>query len=122
MKRLKFLFYSSYVFFALSVPTFASAIQLVNCEKNCGWNEFFALINTVIHFTLFYMALPIAAIMFAYAGVLLVIAGEESSSAKTKAKEIFTNAVIGLLIVLAAYLIIKTILSILGYEGAWIGF
>ena len=41
---------------------------------------------------------------------------------KTEAKNIFTNAVIGLVIAVAAFLIIRTILSILGYDGSWIGF
>ena len=66
------------------------------------------------------MALPIAAIMIAYAGFLLITAagGEQ----KTKAKNIFFNAVIGLVIAAAAWLIIRTLLLIVGYEGDWIGF
>lgn len=86
-----------------------------------GWKEFLALINNVISFILKVLALPIAAIMFAYAGFLLVTSGG-STEARGKAKNIFTNTAIGLIIVAGAYLIIRTILSILGYDGAWIGF
>jgi hypothetical protein len=68
------------------------------------------------------MVIPIAAIMFAYAGFLMVTAGGEAAHARTKAKSIFTNAVIGLIIAVACWLIIKTILSILGFNGSWIGF
>jgi hypothetical protein len=52
----------------------------------------------------------------------LVTAGGEAAGARTKAKNIFTNALIGLIIAVAAWLIVRTILSILGYQGAWIGF
>jgi hypothetical protein len=60
--------------------------------------------------------------MFAYAGFLLVTAGGEAAGARTKAKSIFTNAVFGLVLAVAAWLIVNTILSILGYTGDWIGF
>ncbi len=87
----------------------------------CGWNEFLMLINNVIYFILYGLAMPIAAIMFAYAGVLLVQA--QGGEAKTKAKEIFLNAVYGLAIAAAAWLIVKTLLAVLGYkDAAWIGF
>src|SRR3989338_1553177 len=99
---------------------------LVSCGLGsgeiCDFKAFMGLINTVIRFALFYLAVPISAIMFAYAGFMLITAGEEASSARTKAKDIFTNAVIGLAVAAGAWLVIRTILSILGYDGAWIGF
>ena len=95
---------------------------IVPDASKCDFNQLMNLVNTVIHFILFDLAIPIAAIMFAYAGFLLVTAGGEAASARTKAKSIFTNAVIGLVIAVAAWLIIRTILLILGYEGTWIGF
>ena len=66
------------------------------------------------------MAVPIAAIMFAYSGFLLVTAA--GSDTKTKAKNIFFNTVLGLVFALAAYLIIKLILLTLGWDSSWIGF
>jgi amino acid transporter len=79
-----------------------------------GFTEFMKLIDNVIKFIILNLALPIAAIMFAYAGFLLVTApGEE---AKTKAKSIFTNVVIGLVLAVGAWLIVKTLLSIAGYK------
>lgn len=82
----------------------------------CGFSHFIKLINNVISFILFGLALPIAAIMFAYAGFLLVTAGEESAHARTEAKTIFKNAVIGIVLAAGAWLIVKTLLSILGYK------
>lgn len=81
----------------------------------CDFDAFMKLINIVINFILFYMAMPIAAIMFFYAGFKLVTSGG-NSEARGKAKNIFTNAVIGLVLAVGAWLIIKTILSILYYK------
>lgn len=106
----------------LVIPVFSSAATpLVQCTENCGFNEFMALIGNVVRFTLFDLALPIAAIMFAYAGFLLVTSGG-STEQRGKAKKIFTSVAIGLIIAVAAWLIIHTILLTLGYDGKWIGF
>ena len=114
------------VFLILIMPAVSLAEGgLVHCgnpgEKPCDFNGFMTLINTVINFILFDMVIPIAAIMFAYAGFLLVTSAG-SPEAKTKMKSVFTNTVLGLIYAVAAFLIVKTILSILGYEGTWIGF
>jgi len=90
-------------------------------ECTWGFKEIMTLINTVISFILFKMVVPISAMMFCYAGFLLLTSGGEASQ-KTKAKNIFTNVVIGLIIAAASWLIIKLVLSVLGYDGAWIGF
>ena len=84
-------------------------------DPACTFDDIMNLINRVINFILTTLVIPIAAIMFAYAGVLLVTAGGEVASKRTKAKEIFTNALIGLVIAVACWLIVKTVLSILGY-------
>ena len=89
-----------------------------NITNPCGFNDVLTLINTVIKFILFNLALPIAAIMFAYAGFELVTSGG-STEKKSKAKEIFTNVAIGLIVIAVAFLIIQTILSIVGYDQSW---
>jgi len=87
------------------------------CEAN-GIKYLMDMINTVINFILVYLAVPIAAIMFAYAGFLLVFSGGESSK-RTKAKDIFINVALGLVFVAAAWLIVHTVLSIVGYDQTW---
>lgn len=91
-----------------------------NKQGDCNWNTLMTLINNIVNFVLFRMAIPIAAIMFAYAGILLLTSGGDSAK-KTKAKELFTGVAIGLIIAAAAWLIVNTILSILGYTntGTW---
>jgi hypothetical protein len=87
----------------------------------CSWNKLITLINNVINFVLFTLALPIAAIMFAYAGIMLLTSGGDTSKMK-KAKELFVGVAIGLVVAAGAWIIVHTILSILGYSGSWIGF
>ncbi|MFH1608850.1 MAG: pilin [Patescibacteria group bacterium] len=86
-----------------------------------GWDQLMGLVNNIVNFVLFVLAVPIAAIMFAYAGILLLTSGGDSAK-KTKAKDLFVGVVKGLVIASAAWLIVHTILSILGYAGSWIGF
>ncbi len=88
----------------------------------CEFNDFMGLVNKVVNFILASLVIPIAAIMFFYAGFLMITAGGESASSRTRAKHIFTNAVIGLVLAAAAWIIINTLLSILGFDGSWIGF
>jgi len=123
---------SIFIFTILAIPILSFAAQdplssgLVPCDgsvaRPCDFNAFMTLVNTIIKFILFNLAVPIAAIMFVYAGFLLVTAGGEAAGARTKAKTIFTNAVLGLIFAAAAWLIVRTILAILGYQGDWIGF
>ncbi len=87
----------------------------------CQWDDLLTLVNNVTTFVLKYMAVPIAAIMFAYAGFLMVTSAGSTES-RSKAKNIFFSTVLGLVIALAAWLIIKLILTTLGWKGDWIGF
>jgi Type IV secretion system pilin len=128
MKNTKKILIYLAIFLVLIVPMLSFAYKLgdplvPSCTPKCSFNDLMTLVNNVITFILYYMAVPIAAIMFAYAGFLMVTAGGEAAGARTKAKGIFFHAVIGLIIAVAAFLIIKLILSILGYtDAAWIGF
>lgn len=134
MKKITKILIFVFIFLMLIMPVISLAAGtnppattgLVPCDNSignlCDFDAFMALINKVITFILFDMALPIAAIMFAYAGFLMVTAGGEIAGARTKAKTIFTNTLLGLVFAVAAWLIINTILSILGYNGTWIGF
>jgi len=86
-----------------------------SAENPCGFDQFLTLINTIVNI-LFVMVVPIAAIIFAYAGFELITSGGETSK-REKAKKIFTNVAIGLIVAAAAFLIVKTVLSIVGYTG-----
>jgi len=83
--------------------------------EGCGFNQLMTLINNVITFLLFTVATPLAAIIIAYAGWLYLSSGGNSSDV-TKAKKILMNVVIGYVIGLAAWLIVKTIITSLGVD------
>jgi len=51
--------------------------EIINPCETDGFGYLMEMINLVINFILFKMAVPIAAIMFAYAGFLLVFSGGE---------------------------------------------
>ena len=110
---------------ALSFAQTGEGNGLIPCgntgQPDCIFKYFMDLVNNVIKFILFTLAVPIAAIMFFYAGFKMVTSAGSAES-KTQAKNIFSNAVYGLVFVAGAWLIIRTILLILGYKGDWIGF
>ncbi|MEK7569642.1 MAG: hypothetical protein AAB500_02010 [Patescibacteria group bacterium] len=110
--------------FVVVAPKISFAKDIIPCDGvtvKCDFDKFLALINNVIGFVLFNLAMPIAAIMFAYAGIKLVTSGG-STEARSSAKSIFTNTAIGFIVAVLAFLIVKTILAILGFKGDWLGF
>lgn len=122
-----------FIFLILIAPALSFAQQLnppgpnglVPCDNSasnpCGFAQLMTLVNNVINFILYGMVIPIAAILFAFAGFELVTSGGSTEKRGT-AKKVFTNVVIGLVIAMACWLIVKLVLTILGYQGAWIGF
>jgi hypothetical protein len=111
-------------------PQFSGGLVPCGTEKDpitkkilnkCTYDHIFELINNVINFILYILAIPIAAIMFAYAGFLYLTSGGDTGKV-SKATSIFGDVAMGLVFVAGAWLIIKTVLSILGYDGSWIGF
>ncbi len=85
----------------------------------CNAEHFIIMVNRVIEFVLIYLVLPIAAIMFAYAGAKLMFSGGDTE-ARSQAKALFWNIVKGVLFIAGAWLIVTTILSVLGYTGSTI--
>jgi len=84
--------------------------------EDCDFNKFITGIQTLINFLLFVIAIPLAALAFAWAGVLYMKAGTPTGSesdAKT-AKGIFGSVAYGLAIGLGAWLLVSTILGSFG--------
>jgi hypothetical protein len=88
---------------------------LVACSGvDCDFNSLIATVNRVIDFLIKYIAFPLVAIVIAWAGIKLLISGG-SSEAKSSAKSMIGKVVIGLIIALLSWVIIKLILVTLGY-------
>lgn len=82
--------------------------------RSCGFNDFIVLINNIIKYIIV-LIIPIMAIVFAYAGFLFLTSGGDSAK-RTKAKKAMTSAIIGIVIILSAWLIVRTIVRALGVD------
>jgi hypothetical protein len=99
----------------LFVPELAGAQGLVPvmCDnpQTCGTCEFAQLINNVVGFLIFFASLA-ATLLIMYGGFRLVTSGGNVSE-KQAAKSTIINTLIGYVIILAAFLIVDTILGVL---------
>jgi len=120
----KTIFTHALVFLAVFVPVIAFA-QLFDpskglvggvCEDGqCTFENITDLVRRIMNF-IFYMSVPVAALLFAYAGFLFATAGPNASQAQ-KAKTIFTNVAVGFGIILAAWLIVYTVAGSIIEDG-----
>lgn len=78
----------------------------------CTFNHLITLAQNVINFLIFRIAAPLGAIMFAYAGFLYVT-NRGNEGQVTQAHEIFLYVFWGLVIALAAWLLVNFILVFL---------
>ena len=94
----------------LALPVVAWAQVGIPCDgPNCDFNSLIQLINNIIKFLMFSVAVPLAALGFMFMGGKMVISSNKES-AKTEAKEGIGLIIKGFLIMLGAYVFIKTIL------------
>ncbi|MBX4192345.1 pilin [Candidatus Parcubacteria bacterium] len=85
---------------------------LVPCTGiNCNLCAAGRLIQNIINFMIG-ISIPLAALLFAWAGALYWSSGASPGN-KDRAKHIFTDAIIGFVIAIAAFLIVQTILKVL---------
>ena len=83
-----------------------------NANGGCGWNEISALVENLLQ-TLFIIGLFAAGCMVAYAGWLLIRKGSDAG-ARTRARKIFQNIVLGLILLFSAYYIVDLVLTKVG--------
>ena len=81
---------------------------------DCGFCDLQILAQNIINFLIF-LAIVVAILMFVYAGFLLVTAGANEGQI-SRGKSIFWTVFIGLFIILAAWLIIDTVMKTF-YKG-----
>lgn len=94
----------------------AQTTTLVPCDgPECDWNSLMALARNVVDFLLYGLALPVAAIAFAYAGFQLVVNGA-SDKARESAKNAFLYAGIGLVVAFGAWVIVRFVMAALFQE------
>lgn len=106
-------FFITLVLLFLLFAVSASAAGLVPCSGlNCEPCDIFVGFANIIKFLVFTITPLAAGIMIVASGLILMFGGTES--AKTMGKKMFTNTVIGLVIVFTSWLIINTIITTVG--------
>lgn len=99
-----------------TVPT-TTYSGLVACDgPDCDFNAFLNTVNRVVNFLIFIIAFPLVAVVVAWAGIKLLMSGG-NSGAKEQAKSMIWKVIIGLVVALLSWVIIKLILVTLGYQG-----
>jgi hypothetical protein len=113
---LAYIISSSSFFFANE----ANAQGLVQCGKGddpmtCNFEAFIDLLQRIMNFLLFVLAVPAAAISFAWAGWLYMSAAGNEGKV-SEAHKIFGTVLLGLCLALAAWLIVHAIVKGLGVD------
>jgi hypothetical protein len=87
---------------------------LVPCNDNCTFDDIFRLTNNLIEFSIKFLIIPIFVVMIMYAGYQYITAlGNPAKVANLKS--MFFNMLKGLVLILCAFLIVKSIMYALGY-------
>lgn len=112
-----FIFTFSILFFMLGFVFVADAQEgLVRCggegKPSCGFNDLIELTQKVINFLIVIIGIPLATALFSYAGWLYMSAGGDSGKI-AQGHKIFKSVIFGLVIALAAWLIVNTIANAL---------
>ncbi len=85
--------------------------EIIPCEGNaCGICDIFKLISNVINFALFKLASPLAGIIIAYGGIMMIISGGNESK-RAKGVEAIRYAVLGTFIAFGAWVIVNAIIG-----------
>ena len=76
------------------------------------------MLNNIYNFIVKIIAAPLAVIALTIGGILMLISAG-NPNLMGLGKKIFYAAIIGLALVFCSWVIINTILTILGYTGTW---
>ena len=113
MRRISLIILLTVFLFGLTGFVSAQA-PLVPCgnpdQPPCTPSHFFVLVSNIVNYFIFTLAVPLATVAIAYAGITLALHPKEEGK-RTQAKEILSAALWGLVIVLGAWLIVTTIVN-----------
>jgi len=97
----------------LVIPQIAAARIVPDCKGPCELCDFFLLIMNIYDFIVFKLAPPVAGLLIVVAGALFLTSGG-SEERVSQAKKIFVNVIIGLVFVYASWLIVNSIIQVIG--------
>jgi len=120
MKYYQKIIISSLLLIGLFSANLVLAAGLVPCggqgEEECNLCHLWQLADNVLDFITLQLVFPIAAILFVASGIVFLTSGGNEEKVKL-ARTIFTNTVIGLMIVLCSWLLIDTLISTIAGSG-----
>lgn len=100
-----------FIIFAPFLLLAGDSLPLVPCAgPNCHFCSLLHLAERIKNFLIFTIGIPVASLMFIYAGFLYLSAKPTNINS---AHKIFKNAVLGLIIMLISYLVVDLILTTL---------
>lgn len=106
----------AYCFFSifLFLSSGSALAALVTCgnhgQDQCTLKDLLALLNTVIRFALFNVALPIITALVIFLGIKMIISRGKPNEF-SQARNQLTNSLIGLAIAFGAWIIVNTLLN-----------
>ena len=78
-----------------------------NRDVKCDFNAFMNTINKAINW-MFYISIPLAATLFAWAGLLYI---RGTSASRSQANKVFTTVGLGFIIMLVAWIGVRTVVG-----------
>ena len=94
------------------IPTECQYAAIQANSSSCTLCHLGAVVINLTNFLAYYIAFPATVLLIAIGGIMLLIAGP-SEERQRKGKEILTATVIGLVIVLLAWLTVDTLIKVL---------
>jgi len=85
-------------------------------QPDCTLCHLWHLASNIINFISFNLAIPLATLLFVAAGVIFLISGGNQEKV-TLARSIFTNTIIGLVIIFTSWMLIDTLIKSIGGSG-----
>ncbi|MFA6502959.1 MAG: hypothetical protein WCT45_01735 [Candidatus Paceibacterota bacterium] len=95
-----------------AIPFLGPIIPKEYATCAAGWGMVMLVVNNIISFAITVIIVFVAPLMFAYAGFLFVF-NPISAGGKTQARHVLTNLVVGLVVALAAWMIVDAIMAVL---------
>jgi len=90
-----------------------AAGSLVPCTNKCGLRDVFVLLNNVLKFVISKLLIPLFVVLIMYIG-FKYLTSQGKPGMHVKFKKILWNVFIGLVLILTAWLIVRTLLTTLG--------
>lgn len=107
------------IFGMLSFGRQANAAGLVPCEgitddplTNCDFNKLIEMLNNIMNFVIFKLPIILLVLVFAWSGIMLIINRDRAGMLKLIKKNLL-NVVIGYLVIIGAYLIVKIFITLI---------